>query len=161
LGASFFSIRESSFCLVVNRVRNLITYRRSASRLLPWGLQEPYLITAQTPHLPREAVARGARSAGNYVTTARLSSSSPHGPGCQAIIAGPPREVRDADGFQALSRNACREEASGSASRGRSGPDNMARRAFYFPAARPTRAYLVVQSFFVHNGINMCGELVV
>jgi hypothetical protein len=27
--------------LVVNRVRNLITYRRSASRLLPWGLQEP------------------------------------------------------------------------------------------------------------------------
>lgn len=42
----------------------------------------------------------------------------------------------------------------------RLGPDRMARRAFYLGAARKTQANLVIQSFLVHNGINVFGELV-
>jgi hypothetical protein len=38
--------------------------------------------------------------------------------------------------------------------------DRMARRRFYLSAACDTRANLVVQSFLVHNGINVFGELV-
>ncbi len=37
LGAIFFSLRESSFWLGVNRLHNPITYPRNASRLLPTG----------------------------------------------------------------------------------------------------------------------------
>lgn len=42
----------------------------------------------------------------------------------------------------------------------RHGPDRMARRTFYLRAARETEASLVVQSFLVHNGVNIFGELV-
>jgi len=42
----------------------------------------------------------------------------------------------------------------------RCGPDRMAKRAFYLNAAHRTKMNLVVQSFFVHNGINVFGELV-
>jgi len=38
--------------------------------------------------------------------------------------------------------------------------DKMALRAFYLGAARRTPMNLAVQSFFVHNGINVFGELV-
>jgi hypothetical protein len=40
------------------------------------------------------------------------------------------------------------------------GPDRMARRAFYLSAARNSPANLIIQSFLVHNGINVFGELV-
>ncbi|MBV8360006.1 MAG: hypothetical protein JO189_19030 [Deltaproteobacteria bacterium] len=42
----------------------------------------------------------------------------------------------------------------------RCGPDRMAQRAFYLKAARFTKMNLVVQSFFVHNGVNVFGELI-
>lgn len=42
-----------------------------------------------------------------------------------------------------------------------SGPDTMAQRALYLKAAREDgTANLVVQSFLVHNGINIFGDLV-
>jgi len=40
------------------------------------------------------------------------------------------------------------------------GPNRMAQRAFYLNAVRFTKMNLVVQSFLVHNGINVFGELV-
>jgi hypothetical protein len=42
----------------------------------------------------------------------------------------------------------------------RRGPDRMARRTFYLRAAHASEANLVVQSFLIHNGINVFGELV-
>ena len=42
----------------------------------------------------------------------------------------------------------------------RHGSDFMARRAVYLSAARGGAANLVVQSFLVHNGINVFGEIV-
>jgi hypothetical protein len=42
----------------------------------------------------------------------------------------------------------------------RYGPDRIAQRAFYLSAARRTKLNLVVQSFLVHNGINVFGELI-
>jgi hypothetical protein len=42
----------------------------------------------------------------------------------------------------------------------RHGPDRMARRASYLNAARRTKMNLAVQSFLVHNGINVFGELI-
>jgi hypothetical protein len=42
----------------------------------------------------------------------------------------------------------------------RDGPDRMEKRALYLSAARRTKMNLVVQSFLVHNGINVFGELV-
>jgi len=42
----------------------------------------------------------------------------------------------------------------------RHGPDGMAQRASYLRAARESEANLVVQSFLVHNGINVFGDLV-
>ncbi len=42
----------------------------------------------------------------------------------------------------------------------RHGADFMARRAVYLSAARGSAANLVVQSFLVHNGINVFGEIV-
>jgi hypothetical protein len=41
----------------------------------------------------------------------------------------------------------------------RHGPDRMARRTLYLRAARETQANLVVQSFLIHNGVNVFGEL--
>jgi hypothetical protein len=42
----------------------------------------------------------------------------------------------------------------------RYGPDRMAQRAFYLNAVHFTKMNLVVQSFLVHNGINVFGELI-
>jgi hypothetical protein len=42
----------------------------------------------------------------------------------------------------------------------RDGPDRIARRAYSLTAARRTKMNLVVQSFLVHNGINVFGEIV-
>jgi hypothetical protein len=42
----------------------------------------------------------------------------------------------------------------------RCAPDRSQRREFYLSAAHNTKANLVVQSFLVHNGINVFGELV-
>jgi hypothetical protein len=42
----------------------------------------------------------------------------------------------------------------------RSGPDRLERRTFYLSAARNSNSNLVVQSFLVHNGINVFGELI-
>jgi hypothetical protein len=39
-------------------------------------------------------------------------------------------------------------------------PDRIAQRAFYLSAARYAKMNLVVQSFLVHNGINVFGELI-
>jgi hypothetical protein len=39
-------------------------------------------------------------------------------------------------------------------------PDRSERRTFYLSAARNSKANLVVQSFLVHNGINVFGDLV-
>jgi hypothetical protein len=39
-------------------------------------------------------------------------------------------------------------------------PDRSERRTFYLSAARNSAANLVVQSFLVHNGINIFGDLV-
>lgn len=40
------------------------------------------------------------------------------------------------------------------------GPNRMARRAFYLRAACGTEANLVVQSYLIHNGVNVFGDLV-
>jgi len=42
----------------------------------------------------------------------------------------------------------------------RHGPVQTARRAFYLNGARDALASIVVQSFLVHNGINVFGELI-
>ena len=42
----------------------------------------------------------------------------------------------------------------------RHGPDRRGKRAFYLNTVRSTKMNLVVQSFLVHNGINVFGELV-
>jgi len=42
----------------------------------------------------------------------------------------------------------------------RYGPYRMGKRAFYLNVVRRTKMNLVVQSFLVHNGINVFGELV-
>jgi hypothetical protein len=42
----------------------------------------------------------------------------------------------------------------------RRSPDRIERRTFYLSAARNTQADLVVQSFLIHNGINIFGELI-
>ncbi len=39
-------------------------------------------------------------------------------------------------------------------------PDRSQRRTSYLSAARNSKANLVVQSFLVHNGINVFGDLV-
>lgn len=39
-------------------------------------------------------------------------------------------------------------------------PDKMARREFYLKIAQTTPANLVIQSFLVHNGVNVFGELI-
>ncbi|MDQ6660306.1 MAG: hypothetical protein M3Z24_05000 [Chloroflexota bacterium] len=39
------------------------------------------------------------------------------------------------------------------------GEDRLARRAFYLQIARETPANLIVQSFLVHNGVNVFGDL--
>lgn len=41
----------------------------------------------------------------------------------------------------------------------RHGANRVERRAYYLRAARDTGASLIVQSFLVHNGINVFGEL--
>lgn len=42
----------------------------------------------------------------------------------------------------------------------RHSPDKMARREFYLKTARATPANLIVQSFLVHNGVNVFGDLI-
>jgi hypothetical protein len=42
----------------------------------------------------------------------------------------------------------------------RFGADRISQLAFYLSAARHTKMNLVVQSFLVHNGINVFGELI-
>lgn len=42
----------------------------------------------------------------------------------------------------------------------REGPERLERRAAYLALARATPANLVVQSFLVHNGVNVFGEIV-
>lgn len=42
----------------------------------------------------------------------------------------------------------------------RCGPDRLEKRTFYLNAVRRTKMNLAVQSFLVHNGINVFGELV-
>ena len=42
----------------------------------------------------------------------------------------------------------------------RTGEDRVARRAFYLSIARKTPANLIVQSFLVHNGVNVFGDIV-
>lgn len=42
----------------------------------------------------------------------------------------------------------------------RKGEDRVARRAFYLHIAGQTPASLIVQSFLVHNGVNVFGDLV-
>jgi hypothetical protein len=42
----------------------------------------------------------------------------------------------------------------------RQGSDRLARRAFYLQMARDTPANLIVQSFLVHNGVNVFGDIV-
>ena len=39
-------------------------------------------------------------------------------------------------------------------------PDKMARREFYLKTARATPANLIIQSFLIHNGVNIFGELI-
>lgn len=41
----------------------------------------------------------------------------------------------------------------------RKGEDRLARRAFYLQIAQKTPANLIVQSFLVHNGVNVFGDL--
>ncbi len=42
----------------------------------------------------------------------------------------------------------------------RQGQDKLARRTFYLQIARDTPANLIVQSFLVHNGVNIFGDLI-
>ncbi len=42
----------------------------------------------------------------------------------------------------------------------RHSPDKLARRTFYLQIARDTPANLIVQSFLVHNGVNVFGDLI-
>jgi len=42
----------------------------------------------------------------------------------------------------------------------RQSPDKLARRVFYLQIARDTPANLIVQSFLVHNGVNVFGDLI-
>lgn len=42
----------------------------------------------------------------------------------------------------------------------RKGEDRVARRAFYLHMASKTPANLIVQSFLVHNGVNVFGDLI-
>ncbi len=42
----------------------------------------------------------------------------------------------------------------------RRGPDPIQRRAYYLSATRETGAKLVLQSFLIHNGVNVFGDLV-
>lgn len=42
----------------------------------------------------------------------------------------------------------------------REGQDKLARRTFYLQRAQQTPANLIVQSFLVHNGVNVFGDLI-
>jgi hypothetical protein len=42
----------------------------------------------------------------------------------------------------------------------RHSPDRLTRRAFYLQIARDTPANLIFQSFLVHNGVNVFGDLI-